>query len=66
MGWFCGLKLQFVINDKILLREGALIEIINDELNKICQVEHSRLRSETNFFSDTTSGLIAYTEKASH
>ncbi len=48
------------INDKILLRKRALIETINDELKNICQIEHSRHRSLTNFFTNLISGLIAY------
>jgi hypothetical protein len=48
------------INDKILLRKRALIETINDELKNICQIEHSRHRSLTNFFTNLISGLAAY------
>ena len=46
--------------DKILLRKRSVIETINDELKNICQVEHSRHRSFTNFLSNLISGLIAY------
>ncbi|HAH26234.1 MAG TPA: IS982 family transposase [Prolixibacteraceae bacterium] len=48
------------IMDKILLRKRSIIETINDELKNICQVEHSRHRSFTNFLSNLISGLIAY------
>ncbi len=48
------------INDKILLRKRALIETINDELKNICQIEHSRHRSQANFLCNTIAGLVAY------
>ena len=46
--------------DKILLRKRAVIESVNDFLKNICQIEHSRHRSVTNFLVNTISGLIAY------
>lgn len=48
------------VSDKILLRKRSIIETINDELKNICQVEHSRHRSFSNFLSNLISGLIAY------
>lgn len=48
------------LKDKILLRKRSIIETINDELKNICQIEHSRHRSFTNFISNLISGLIAY------
>jgi hypothetical protein len=48
------------VTDKILLRKRSIIETINDELKNICQVEHSRHRSFSNFLSNLISGLIAY------
>ena len=48
------------LKDKILLRKRSVIETINDELKNICQVEHSRHRSFTNFIANLISGLIAY------
>lgn len=48
------------ISDKILLRKRSVIETVNDELKNICQVEHSRHRSFTNFLTNLISGLIAY------
>ena len=48
------------INDKILLRERALVESVNDELKNICQIEHTRHRSFENFLANLISGLIAY------
>jgi transposase len=47
--------------DKLLLRKRALIESINDQLKNICQVEHSRHRSPTNFVVNTIAALVAYT-----
>ncbi len=49
-----------LIEDKILLRKRAIIETINDHLKNICQIEHSRHRSFTNFMVNIVSGLIAY------
>lgn len=49
------------MKDKIMLRKRAIIETINDELKNICQIEHSRHRSFTNFLSNMISGIIAYT-----
>ena len=48
------------ISDKILLRKRSIIETINDELKNICQIEHSRHRSFTNFLTNLISGLMAY------
>ena len=46
--------------DKILLRKRAVIESVNDQLKNICQIEHSRHRSEFNFLANLLGGLIAY------
>jgi hypothetical protein len=48
------------ISDKLLLRKRALIETINDQLKNICQIEHTRHRSPTNFLINLVAGLIAY------
>lgn len=48
------------MNNKIMLRKRSVIETVNDELKNICQLEHSRHRSFTNFISNIVSGLIAY------
>lgn len=48
------------MSDKILLRKRSLIETVNDKLKNICQIEHSRHRSFTNFLSNIVAGLIAY------
>jgi hypothetical protein len=47
--------------DSVLLRKRALIESVNDELKNICQIEHSRHRSFSNFFSNLLSALTSYT-----
>lgn len=48
------------LHDKIALRKRSVIETVNDELKNICQVEHSRHRSFTNFIVNIVAGLIAY------
>ena len=45
--------------DKIILRKRALVEFVNDELKNIAQVEHSRHRSFTNFFTNGLGALAA-------
>lgn len=47
--------------DKILLRKRAVVESINDEFKNVCQIEHTRHRSPTNFLVNLCSGLVAYT-----
>jgi len=47
--------------DKILLRKRTLIETVNDQLKNICQLEHTRHRSLTNFVVNLLAALIAYT-----
>jgi len=49
-----------LISDKILLRKRALIESVIDELKNICQIEHTRYRSQEGFIINLLSGLIAY------
>lgn len=46
--------------DKILLRKRAVVESVNDELKNICQIEHSRHRSFTNFITNLLAGIAAY------
>jgi hypothetical protein len=48
------------MHDKITLRKRSVIETVNDELKNICQLEHSRHRSFTNFIVNMIAGLIAY------
>jgi hypothetical protein len=46
--------------DKLLLRKRAVIETVNDELKNLCQIEHSRHRSFTNFFTNLMAGMACY------
>ena len=46
--------------DKIILRKSSIIETINDELKNICQIEHSRHRSFSNFVTNLILDLLAY------
>ena len=48
------------LKDKILFRKRSVIETVNDELQNMCQIEHSLRRSCTNFLASMISGLIAY------
>lgn len=48
------------MHDKIMLRKRSVIETVNDELKNICQIEHSRHRSFTNFIVNILAGLAAY------
>jgi hypothetical protein len=48
------------IDDKIMLRKRAVIESVNDFLKNICQVEHTRHRSVTNFLVNLLAALAAY------
>ena len=45
------------VADKILLRKRSVIETVNDELKNICQIEHTRHRSFTNFVTNLIAGL---------
>ena len=49
-----------VVADKICLRKRALIETVNNELNNIAQIEHSRHRSFNNFIANSLSAIVAY------
>lgn len=51
------------LENKILLRKRFIIETINDQLKNICDIEHSRHRSPTNFMVNLIAGLISYTYK---
>jgi hypothetical protein len=50
--------------DKWLLRKRSLIETVNDQLQNISQIEHSRHRSVANFLVNLVAGLVAYTHQA--
>jgi hypothetical protein len=47
-------------SDKQLLRKRAVIESVIGQLKHICQIEHSRHRSPTNFVANLLAGLTAY------
>lgn len=51
---------ELPLSDRIMLRKRAVIESVNDELKNICQIEHSRHRSFTNFITNLIAGLLAY------
>lgn len=53
-------KLVTPIQDAFHLRKRAIIETIFDQLKNIFQVEHSRNRSQINYFNNIFSALIAY------
>ena len=46
--------------DRLMLRKCAVIESVNDSLKNICDIEHSRHRSVTNFLVNLISVLTAY------
>ena len=47
--------------EKLMLRKRSLIETVNDQLQNISQLVHSRHRSVFNFMVNVITGLIAYT-----
>lgn len=48
-------------SDKMKLRKRGIIESVNDQLKKLCQIEHTRHRSVGNFMVNLVVGMIAYT-----
>ena len=46
--------------DRLILRKRTVIESVNDFLKNICNIEHSRHRSITNFLVNLVSALAAY------
>ena len=46
--------------DRLMLRKRTVIESVNDFLKNICDIEHSRHRSITNFLVNLVSALAAY------
>lgn len=48
------------VSDKLLLRNRAIIETVNDELKNIAQVEHSRHWSFENFIVNMLGAIAAY------
>lgn len=51
---------ELPLQDRLMLRKRAVIESVNDELNNICQIEHTRHRCFANFITNLISGLLAY------
>lgn len=47
------------VSDKPILRKRAIVEPIHDQLNNICQIEHTRHRSPVTFLVNSVAGLIA-------
>ena len=47
--------------DKLLLRQRALIECVNDQLKNISQIEHTRHRSAANGIVNMLAAVVAYT-----
>lgn len=52
--------------DKILLRKRFIIETIFDQLKSTMNLEHTRHRSQTNFFINILACLVAYSLKSSN
>lgn len=46
--------------DRLMLRKRTVIESVNDFLKNICDTDHSRHRSVTNFLVNLISALAAY------
>jgi hypothetical protein len=46
-----------------MLRKRALVETINDELENICQIDHTRHRSRVDLLVNVIAALTAYTYK---
>jgi len=46
--------------DQALLRQRSLVETVFDELKNLCQIEHTRHRSLSNFAVNLMAGIVAY------
>jgi len=46
--------------EKAILRRRSLIETVFDELKNLCQIEHTRHRSVSNFVVNLMAGIVAY------
>lgn len=46
--------------EKAVLRRRSLIETVFDQLKNLCQVEHTRHRSDSNFAVNLMAGIVAY------
>ncbi|WP_221410925.1 transposase [Riemerella anatipestifer] len=42
------------------MHKRSVIEIVNNELKNICQSEHSRHCSGTNFITNLIAGIVTY------
>ena len=62
--WRKGMQNKLLpLADKLLLRQRALIETINDPLKNISQIEPTRHRSMINWMVNLLAGLVAYTHQ---
>ena len=48
------------VQDKLLLRQRAVVETVIGMLKRVCHIEHTRRRSFPGFVANLCSGLIAY------
>ncbi len=48
------------LHDRLMFRKCAVIESVNDFMKNICDIEHSRHRSISNFLVNLVSALAAY------
>ena len=48
------------VQDKLLLRQRAVVETVIGMLKRVCHIEHTRHRSFPGFVANLCSGLIAY------
>jgi predicted amino acid racemase len=46
--------------DQALLRKRSVVETVFDELKNLCQIEHTRHRSLSNFAVNLLAGIVAY------
>ena len=46
--------------DQAILRQRSLVETVFDQLKKLCQIEHTRHRSFSNFLMNLMSEIIPY------
>lgn len=46
--------------DRAILRRRSIIETVFDELKNLCQIEHTRHRSPSNFIVNLLAGVVAY------
>ena len=46
--------------EKFVLGRRSLVETVIDQLKNLCQIEHTRHRSITNFGVNLMAGIVAY------